>query len=83
MVVKKKVIYLHSELKTNKINIMGCWSVYCGISKIAISDDMDCVLLPLEKKFIPKKITITSPILIHGLNLKLELLFCAIRNFSI
>lgn len=31
---------------------MGCWSVYCGISKIAISDDMDCVLLPLEKKFI-------------------------------
>lgn len=29
---------------------MGCFNVYCGISKIAIGDNTDCVLLPLEKK---------------------------------
>lgn len=27
---------------------MGSWSVYCGISKIAITSGQDCVLLPLK-----------------------------------
>lgn len=28
---------------------MGSWSVYCGISKIAITDGQKCVLIPIKK----------------------------------
>ena len=27
---------------------MGCWSIHCGISKIAITETQECVLLPLK-----------------------------------
>jgi hypothetical protein len=29
---------------------MGCWSIYCGISQIAITSGDKCVLLPLKKE---------------------------------
>ena len=40
---KKIIIFVY------KLNSMGCWSVYCGLSNITISEGHDCVFLPLKK----------------------------------